>query len=279
MTSPSRRQFLHALAFLSASPLAYAAKLRDSNLGLQLYTVRTIFKDDPAKILGEIRAIGYKELEATADTLTQAWPAIQASGLKPVSVHLNLDPSDEQLADVKAKGFRYAVIPYVPATRRGDVSVMKKLALGFQEAGKRASGHGLQLCYHSHAFEYQPMGGTTPLEILMGETDPKLVKLELDVFWAAVAGHDPVEILKKYSGRVPLLHLKNKVKGQVTETQYNESVPKTAFGEVGNGSIDMPAVLRAADAAGTEHYFVEQDQSPDPIASLRQSYDYLKKQF
>ena len=279
MTSPSRRDFLHALAIASASSLASAAKLRDANLGLQLYTVRTIFKDDPAKILSEIRAIGYKEVEATADTLAQAWPAIQASGLKPVSVHLNLDPSDEQLADVQAKGFRYAVIPYVPPARRGDVAVIKKLASGFQEAGKRAHGHGLQLCYHSHAFEYQPMGGTTPLEIMMGETDPQLVKLELDIFWASVAGHDPVEILKKYSGRVPLVHLKNKVKDQVAAIQYNESVPKTAFGEVGNGSIDIPAVLRAADAAGTEHYFVEQDQSPDPIASLRQSYDYLKKQF
>jgi sugar phosphate isomerase/epimerase len=278
--SVSRRSFVTgALATAAASRFAFADPLTKSNLGVQLYTVRTLFPADPAKILGQIRDIGYGEVEATADTLKKGWDAIKASGLTAVSVHLNTSPTDAQLADVKSKGFEYAVVPYIAPNQRGGVDVMKKLADTLQQAGQRAASHGLQLCYHNHAFEYEPMNGTTPLEILMNNTDPKNVKLELDIFWATVGGHNPVEILQKYSGRVPLVHLKDKKKGVPAATQYNENVPKDAFQEIGNGSIDIPAVLKAANAAGAKHYFVEQDQSPDPIASLKQSYEYLSKLF
>ncbi len=280
MSSSTRRTFVaQSAALLAASKLAFADKLRKSNLGVQLYTVRNIIANDPAKVLQQIREIGYAEIEATADTLKEAWSAIQNSGLKAISVHLNTNPTDAELADAKTKGFEYAVVPYIPPAMRGGVDVMKKLAASLQAAGKRAQSHGLQLCYHSHAFEYQPMDGTTPLQILMGETQPDVVKLELDIFWAAVAGHNPVDLLKTYSGRIPLLHLKDKEKGVPAKPQYNENVPKDAFKEIGNGSIDIPAVLTAANAAGVKHYFVEQDQTPDPIASLRQSYAYLSKHF
>jgi sugar phosphate isomerase/epimerase len=281
MSSLSRRAFAGKVAaLLPAARLASAmAKLTQGNLGVQLYTVRNIMGKDPAAILKQIKEIGYAEVEATADTLSKDWSAIQSSGLKARSVHLSLNPTDEQFADVKSKGFEYAVIPYVPVPDRGGIDVMKKLAASFQKAGERAKAHGLQLCYHNHAFEFKPMNGTMPLDILMGETKPEDVKLEMDVFWVSVAGHDPVELLKKYSGRVPLLHLKDKKKGQPAHAQYNENVPEDTFKEIGNGSVDFPAVLKAADAAGVRHYFVEQDQTPDPIASLRQSYKYLSGHF
>jgi len=272
----TRRTFA---ATLAAASLAPAAKLTKGNLGVQVYTVRNILDANPAKVLTDIHAIGYTELEATADTLARAWPAIEASGLKLTSVHLNTAPTDAQFADAKSKGFTYAVVPYIPPAQRGGVAVMKKLAASLQDSGKRAQQHGLKLCYHTHAFEYEPMEGTTPLQILMGETDPQLVQLELDIFWATVAGHNPVDVLKTYSGRVPLLHLKDKAKGLVPDAQFNEKVPKELFSEVGNGSLDIPAILTAANSAGVQHYFVEQDQSPDPLSSLRQSYAYLSKRF
>jgi sugar phosphate isomerase/epimerase len=100
--------------------------------------------------------------------------------------------------------------------------------------------------------------------------------LELDVFWASVAGHDPVELIKQHGDRIALVHLKDKAKDQ--PVQYNETVPPTAFKEVGRGSIDFPAVLRASTSAGVKHFFVEQDQTPgNPIDSLKISYDYLHK--
>lgn len=280
MSESSRRAFLaKSAAVLPLAQLALADPLRHQNLGVQLYTVRNIITKDPAGVLKQIHDIGYAEIEATQAIAKAAWDAIKNSHMKWPSIHLNTHPTDEELADAKHKGFQYVVIPYIPPDQRGGVDVMKKLAASLQDSGERAKKHGLQLCYHNHAFEFQPMDGTTPLQILMQNTDPKLVMLELDIFWATVAGNNPVDILKRYSGRIPLLHLKDKEKGVPAETQYNENVPNDAFKEIGNGSIDIPAVLSAADSAGVKHYFVEQDQSPDPIASLRQSYEYLKKHF
>ena len=96
----------------------------------------------------------------------------------------------------------------------------------------------------------------------------------MDVFWVSVAGHDPLEMLKEWKGRVALLHLKDKDKE--TPVQYTESVPKTAFKEVGSGSLNFPALLKPP-GLGVKHYFVEQDQTPgDPLDSLRKSFQYLQ---
>jgi sugar phosphate isomerase/epimerase len=120
------------------------------------------------------------------------------------------------------------------------------------------------------------MNGTTPFQILLSETEKNLVSLELDVFWVSVAGHDPVQVIKHHSGRIALVHLKDKPKD--FPVQYNEHVPADAFKEIGRGSLDFPAVLRAATDEGVKHFFVEQDQTPgNPLDSLKMSYDYLHK--
>jgi sugar phosphate isomerase/epimerase len=168
------------------------------------------------------------------------------------------------------------VFPYLPPAERGGLDVIKGLAEKLNRAGEKCRGAGLNFCYHNHAFEFEPISGTTPVQVLADNTDKKLVGFEADLFWVSVAGHDPVEFLKKMSGRVPLIHLKDKAEG--TKVQYNESVPKTAFKEVGHGVIDWAKVLDAAASAGVQHYFVEQDQTPgDPVESLRQSCAYVSK--
>ena len=135
----------------------------------------------------------------------------------------------------------------------------------------------MHLCYHNRAFDFEPVaGGGNLLDVLMQTAEPKLVSLELDIMWSRVAGVDPVTVLKKYGKRVALLHLKNVA--DIGAPQYNEKVAKGSFREVGNGVIDIAAVLKAANAAGVQHYFVEQDQTPgDPLESLKQSFEYLKK--
>jgi sugar phosphate isomerase/epimerase len=134
----------------------------------------------------------------------------------------------------------------------------------------------MTFCYHNHAFEFATEQGSTLFQVMLDNTDQKLVAFEVDLFWVSVAGGDPVEFLQKLSGRVPLVHLKDKAAG--TEVMYKESVPKTAFKEVGSGVLDWPKVLRAAAAAKVAHYIVEQDQTPgDPVDSLRQSFGYLSK--
>ncbi len=287
MSASSRRAFIsQAAALVPLSRAAFAKEpLRSSNLGVQLYTVRNVITKDPAATLQAIEQIGYTEVEATYANLDQIWSALQQTKLKPVSVHVDLaifkeggNRLDTVLADLKQRHFEYVVVPYIPQEERGGMDVFKRLAEMLNKSGERAKANGLSLCYHNHAFEFKPLQGTNGLAVMMHETQKGLVSLEMDIFWVSVAGHDPVQLLKTYSGRVSLLHLKDKARGLAT--QYNENVPPATFKEVGSGSIDIAAVLSEANRAGVRHYFVEQDQTPgDPIASLRESYKYLSSLF
>ena len=278
---PSRREFLQAATIAALSATARAAQLKA--IGLQLYTVRTVLPQKPAETLNAIRAIGYQEIEATYADFDKIWPMVQASGLKAVSMHVDntlmgkgADEMSRVVDQLKGWGFQYAVHPYVPQNERGGPDVIKALAGKLNMFGEKCQAAGIQAAYHNHAFESATSGDKTLFQVLIDNTDQKLVGFEIDVFWISVAGNDPVEFIKKLSGRVPLLHCKDKAQG--TEQRFNESVPKTAFKEVGNGVLDWPAILRAAAAAGVQHYFVEQDQTPgDPLESARQSYNYLSK--
>jgi sugar phosphate isomerase/epimerase len=280
----SRRQFLQtastsaALGRLTLS----AAQLR--TIGVQLYTVRGVLPKQPAETLKAIAGLGYREIEATYGGLDAIWPAVEASGLKPASIHLDNtlmdDGKEDSLAraidQVKRWGFQFAVFPYLPPAQRGGLEKIRVLCDRLNRAGEKCRAGGLRFAYHNHAFEFEPMEGTSGFQVMRERLDPKLCAFELDCFWVSVAGHDPAKLLGELSGRVPLVHLKDKP--AAVPVMYKESVDRAAFKEVGNGSIDWKAVLRAAASAKVEHYFVEQDQAPgDPIDSLRQSYSYLSK--
>ncbi|MGH9652164.1 MAG: sugar phosphate isomerase/epimerase family protein [Bryobacteraceae bacterium] len=274
----SRRAFVKGAAALLPAASILADPLEKNNLGVQLYTVRKIIKKNPLEVLQSIQQIGYTEVEAVYANLHQTWPYLGHTHLHAVSVHGT--PTDfEQaavLTSLKQRGFNYIVIPYLRDDKGPDA--VKHIASMLNKIGKLAKSKGLTLCYHNHAHDFKPINGTPAIDMLMNETDKDYVHLELDIFWASVAGHNPVDVLKKFSGRVPLIHLKDKAKG--IPVQYSEHVPPSAFKSVGSGVIDMPAVLSAADHAGVKHYFVEQDQTPgNPIDALRKSYNYLKKHF
>jgi sugar phosphate isomerase/epimerase len=279
MQTLGRRSFLTIAAAAAASMYARPLKV----IGAQLYTVRDIILKDPLEVLRAIEKIGYREVEVTANNVDTIWPSLKQTSLKPVSLHLSTplftkdqDKIPAALDDAKKRGFEYVVCPYVAPADRGGADVMRKLGETLNKAGEQARKSGLHLCYHNHAFEFEPSGDGTLLDVLMKATDPKFVSLELDIMWVRVGGADPVSVLKQYRNRVPLMHLKNVAEG--TEKRYNEGIPRTAFREVGKGMIDIPAVLRAAAQAGVKHYFVEQDQTTgNPIDSLRESFEYLSK--
>lgn len=280
MRPTSRRSFLTSCVAASAA-VCQGRTLK--TVGVQLYTVRTVLPKQPLETLKAIEQIGYREVEATQDNLDKIWPALKQTSLKAVSLHLGTDLFTRQqdklppaLDDAKSRGFEYVVCPYIAPKDRGGAEMMRNLGETLTKAGEMCRKAGLQLCYHNHAFEFQPAGNGILLDDLMQAADPKLVGLELDVMWSTVAGVDPVTILKKYGSRVMLMHLKDVAPG--TAKRYNEMVPRTAFREVGHGVVDFPAVLRTAAETGVKHYFVEQDQTPgDPIVSLRESFEYLEK--
>ena len=286
MKTTSRRDFLgcSALALSSAGTFRLSAADPLDAIGVQLYTVRDILGAKTAQTLQALDRIGYQEVEAIWASVDAIWADLKKTRLKPVSIHLdsalftpeNSGKLSAAISRCKELGFQYAVYPYLPPNQRGGLDAIKALADTLNHAGDECRKAGLQFCYHNHAFEFEPIGATTGIETLLNRTDKALVGWEMDIFWVSVGGHNPVDLLRQHAGRVPLLHLKNKAQG--TAVQYNESVPRTAFKEVGNGALDIAAILRAASVAGVQHYFVEQDQTPgDPVESLRQSYDYLRK--
>lgn len=275
-----RRGFLAAAA-------AGAVRLHGATLktaGVQLYTLRTIINDKPLEVLKALEAIGFRECEVIQGNMDKIWDSLKQTKLKPVSLHLDtaMFTRDQAklpaaLEDAKKRGFSYVVCPYIAPQDRGGVEVIKRLAETLNKAGETCAKSGLRLAYHNHAFEFEPAGGGgTLLDVLMNTSDPKLVTLELDIMWSRVAGVDPVSVLQKYGRRVTLMHLKNVAAG--VGPQFHEKVSREAFREVGNGAVDIAAVLRAASKAGVQHYFVEQDQTPgNPLDSLKQSYEYLAK--
>jgi sugar phosphate isomerase/epimerase len=289
----SRRRFLAALpaavAPFALAPLTLAKPPRP--LGVQLYTVRDIIGKEPDRVLKAIADIGYTEVEGNDRAqLIEFMPIVRKYNLGAPSCHVetpvvtgnwehyrNLKKIslEEAIESLKNAGIEYFTMAYITPAERGGPEFFRATADKMNHAAELCHKAGLKFAYHNHAFEFGGNKGERPIDIFRERLDPKLVSLEMDVFWASVAGQDPVEMLKEWKGRVALLHLKDKPKG--FPVQFNESVPHDTFREVGSGSIDFRAILNAAPAAGVKHYFVEQDQTPgDPIDSLRKSFDYLK---
>lgn len=302
MSLLDRRRFLVAaagLGFVACTPpeapeepdvSAGAAGFAEP-LGVQLYTLRKALPENPAEVLEQVAEIGYRKVEALQAHFDQIKPLLAEAELEPASLHLissvvtgawgdrqkPAQATPEAVAErLHGSGVEYVVMPYLDEDQRGDsLDHYKRLGEKLNAAAQVFHDAGLGFAYHNHAFELEPMEETTPLDALLEASDPELVQLELDVFWVSLAGEDPVARLRKHEGRVPLVHLKDKAAD--APQQYQEGAPAEAFKEVGAGSLDFAAILEACRAAGVKHYFVEQDQTPgDPLASLRQSYQYLR---
>lgn len=255
------------------------------NIGLQLYTLRDAIKADPGTTLKAVAAAGYKQGEGygfpNCDSMIAA---AKDAGLALHSSHFEWDcvvnPKDDGMSDfmkilekAHATGLKHLVIPYLKDEHRGSVEVFKKVAANANKAAAKAKAAGIQLSYHNHNFEFKPLeGGKSGFDVFMEDFSPDM-KFELDLFWVKVGGQDPAAVLKKLTGRVTQVHLKD-LKAGMTLPNFG-SVPPDAFQELGDGIIPTEPLLAAAKAAGVEHAHVEQDQSPDALASIKQSAAYL----
>lgn len=289
MTSKLTRRQVAAWPLAGALLQAAAAKTKKA-LGFQLYTLRTVMSPDKARAsLKAVAEIGYREIETLRAMHGLVLPLCKEFGLKPVSGHYETGlvtgnekawfPQgkpmtwDKAIEDAKAAGLKFMVIPYMRPDERGP-EMFKKVAEDLNRAGEQVNKAGMRLIYHNHAFEFGPgPGGVRPIDVLL-QTDAKNVGIELDVFWVAVAGEDPLAWMKKLKGRMPVLHLKDRAPG--TPKQFAENVSPAAFREVGNGTLDFKAILKLAPSVGVEHYHVEQDQTAgDPVDALRASFQHL----
>lgn len=269
---------------------AIAADKFTRPVGVELYTVRNVITNQPEETLKRIADIGYAEVEAGRDSLDKVGPICRKLGLKLPACHMEIPIITEKwpaaaskitlaqaIDSAKKHAVEYLVFPYLPPAERGDADSYRMLADKLNEAGRQCQAAGLHLAYHNHAFEFERSAGPRPIDIMMERFDKALVGFEVDVFWVSTGGEDPVAFLKGLSGRVPLVHLKDR--GQGCPVVHQESaVKRDCFKEVGAGTLDFAAILRTSESIGVKHYFVEQDQTPgDPVDSLAQSFKSLRR--
>lgn len=250
-------------------------------IGLQLYSLRDSFKNDVAGTLAKVRAFGFRNVEL-AGTYGQApdrFRSLLAShDLKPIAGHFPYeqyrDDPEAVAREAKALGVKYAGCAWIPHQGEFDDAKCAEAIEVFNRAGRALAKHGVRFFYHVHGYEFQPRGEETLFDRLMRETDPKWVTYEMDIFWVAYPGHDPVKLLQKYGRRWELMHLKDMRKGLATGS-LSGSTDVTNDVALGTGKIDLPPLLRAAKKAGVKWYFIE-DESPAVEQQLPVSLRYLE---
>ena len=250
-------------------------------LGLQLYSLRDSFKNDVPGTLAKVRTFGFRnvELAGTYGMAPDRFKALLAQhNLKPIAGHFPYeqyrDNPEAVAREAKARGIKYAGCAWIPHQGDFDDAECAEAIEVFNKAGRILARHGLRFFYHVHGYEFQPRGGETLFDKLMRETNPKWVAYEMDIFWVAFPGHDPVRLLQKYGRRWELMHLKDMRKGLATGA-LTGSTDVTNDVALGTGQIDLPPLLRAAKKMGVKWYFIE-DESPEVEQQLPVSLQFLE---
>jgi sugar phosphate isomerase/epimerase len=248
---------------------------------VQLYTIRSLVKDNNLpQLLKQIRAIGYEEVELYGNlykhTTHELSSMLQRSGLTAASGHFSYEDFVAKIPYARRLGLKWMVCPMLPKAQWGSPESFRRAATTFNDWGKQCQQQGMRFAFHNHNYEFQDLKGTTGYDILLKETDPELVWLEMDTYWITQAGRNPVLLLNQLGKRVRLLHLKDR-KADVPTSQVLDASAEH-FTEVGNGTIQWRTLLALAQKLGIEHYYVEQDESDkSPMDSLKISYTFLRK--
>jgi sugar phosphate isomerase/epimerase len=272
-------------ATLLTRRLAFAADdHKIDKIGLQLYTVRDLMKRDFDGTLAKVAAIGYKEVEFAGyfdHSPKDVRAAVDRRGLTAPSAHIDYKSLGEKFPEVieaaKVVGHEYLVNPWIEEEIRKQPDGWKHAAETFNRAGEACKKAGIQFAYHNHWFEFLPVNGKLPYDLLLTECDPNLVKMELDLCWITVGGQDPLKYFDRYPGRFPLVHVKDvkRVPPVTAGGAQDFGSSMKDMTEVGSGIIDWKKIFAQSDKAGIKHYFVEHDNPKKPLESIKKSYDYL----
>lgn len=265
--------------------LTLAVQAQDRFGGLALYTVRDDMSKNAVETLKAVADAGYAYIEAAGYNDGQFYgmqpqefkKTLKEVGLEPVSTHqggLTLENADQMIADVKAAGFKYFVIPVPPMGhfkvedgKMGMSDDLEFLTDLLNTVGKKCKAAGLELLYHNHNFEFAKNSkGVVPIEYFLENTDPGTVNFEMDLYWVTRAGADPLTYFEKYPGRFKLWHVK-------------DMDDEGKFAPVGTGNIDFSRILKEKNKSGMIYYYVEQDRTWDkkPLEVIKISHEGLKK--
>ena len=273
-----RRLFLAAAA--AALPAAARPAFR-APVGLALYSLRYQAEKDLPATLALVKELGFHEVEA-GDFYGRS-PAgflglLKAVGLRATSMGAAYDALGKDVdgvaAEARTLGAGYIVCSTIPhSAKHLAARDCPPAADHLNRWGERLAASGLRLCYHTHGTEFDPSPDGTLFDTLARLTNPKFVNFEMDIFWIVYGYQDPVQLLRRYPGRFPLMHIKDIRKGTVlggspADVREEESVP------LGTGLVDVRAALLAAQTSGVRHYFLE-EEAVDAAPQIRQSLRYL----
>jgi sugar phosphate isomerase/epimerase len=249
-------------------------------LGLELYTFRVLAKEDPVKMLHTVRRLGFTHVEGGGTygmPLAQYAQVLNDAGLRTTSIladyKLFKEHPDSVVAEAKALGATYAGIAWYPHEGTFTEADARRAIADFNAFGRAMKDAGLTFVYHNHGYEAEPYGDGTLLDLIIRETDPELVKFEMDVLWTWYPGLDPVALLEKYPGRFKLMHLKDMQPG--IPRGSHGLLPEDKQAALGEGQVPWAAVLAAAAKSGVEHYYIE-DETPAPLVNVPKSVRFLE---
>ncbi|MGD9633643.1 MAG: sugar phosphate isomerase/epimerase family protein [Pirellulales bacterium] len=270
------------LVISSRAELAGTGPSFKGPIGLQLYSLRNQFAQDVPGTLDKVRDMGFKyvELAGTYGLPPEKFKAeLDARGLKAVSGHFPYarfrDDVDGIIREAQILGLEYAGCAWIDHVDQFDERASREAIAVFNNAGEALSKHGIKFFYHTHGYEFQPLGGGTLFDLMISETKPEYVTYQMDVFWVVHGGQDPAKLLEKYGDRFQLTHLKDMKATTPTGLSTGNSDESNCVA-IGTGKIDFPPFLRAAEKAGVKWHFIE-DESPAVEQQIPQSLRYLEQ--
>jgi sugar phosphate isomerase/epimerase len=250
-------------------------------VGLQLYSLRDQFAKDVPGTLDKVRDFGFKNVELAGTyglTPAKFKQELDARGLRAVAGHFPFDrfrTDVEGIArDAKILGLEYVGCAWIDHPDPFNEKTCREAIAVFNQAGAALVKSGLHFYYHTHGYEFQPHGKGTLFDLMLAETNPKLVSYEMDVFWIVHAGQDPVKLFQRFPGRWQLTHLKGMKESTPTGLLTGHSEVTNDL-PLGAGKIDYQPIFRAANRAGVKWNFIE-DESPSVEQQIPQSLRYLK---
>jgi sugar phosphate isomerase/epimerase len=241
-------------------------------VGLQLYTVRNLMQVSVEKTLAEVAQIGYKEVEF-AGYFGRPPRAVKQllddNGLDSPSAHIGMDAIrglwSRTCADAAEIDQKYLVVASVPDSDMASVDAIKRLADVLHKAADDAREYHIKLAYHNHDAEFVQLDGRPKYDILLEQTGPDWLQMEMDIYWITKGGGDPLYYWSRWPDRFPMVHVKDA-----------GPAPQYKMEDVGKGTIDWVKLFSHHKEAGIKHYFVEHDNPPNPLADIKVSYEYLK---